>query len=95
MWKGWQAAPLPSSFMLTAIIGFTISAFWVYPRDLNWGFTFLLFFTLMFVASVISTTHASVRDLTILENRESIEQLPLPARKKQKKVSRKSTRKRR
>ena len=86
MWKHWQAAPLPASFMLTAIIGFIISALWVYPRDLNWGFTFLLFFTIMFIASVVSTTHASVRDLATFENRDSkAVVLPLPKRKKSRK----------
>jgi len=89
MWKHWQAAPLPASFMLTAIIGFVISAFWVYPRDLNWGFTFLLFFTIMFIASVMSTTHASVKDLAIVEQRETGKPLvPKAVKRKSKRRSR-------
>ena len=58
VWKGWKPAPLPASFMFTAIIGFIISAIWVFPRSFNWGLAFLIFFTLMFIASVISMTRA-------------------------------------
>ena len=50
--------PLSGLFMATAIVGFIISLFWIYPENLPWGFTFLLFFTLMLVASFISMTHA-------------------------------------
>ena len=57
-WKGWKATPLPASFMLTAILGFIISAIWVLPRSFNWGVAFLIFFTIMFVASLFSMTHA-------------------------------------
>ena len=57
-WKGWKPAPLPASFMLTAIIGFFVSALWVFPQSLNWGITFLIFFTIMFIASVISMAKA-------------------------------------
>ncbi|MFH1642443.1 MAG: hypothetical protein ABIC04_06110 [Nanoarchaeota archaeon] len=50
--------PLKGSFMLTSIIGFIISWQYVFPRDKTWGFTFILFFVLMFIASVISMTNA-------------------------------------
>lgn len=56
--KTWIPAPLPASFMLTAILGFLISAFWVFPMSYNWGLAFLIFFTLMFVTAVISMTKA-------------------------------------
>lgn len=51
-------APLSGSFMLTAIVGFLISATYIYPRSATWGFTFVIFFVLMFVASMISMTYA-------------------------------------
>ena len=44
--------------MLTSIIGFLISAFYILPSSKTWGFTFVLFFTLMFIASLISMTYA-------------------------------------
>jgi len=56
--KRWIPAPLPASFMLIAILGFLISAFWVFPMSYNWGLAFLIFFTLMFIAAVISMTRA-------------------------------------
>ncbi len=68
-WKGWKPAPLPSSFMLTAILGFIISALWVFPQSVNWGFTFLVFFTIMFIAAVVSMTHAPVDELYAVDKK--------------------------
>ncbi|MFC1801070.1 hypothetical protein ACFLZB_01270 [Nanoarchaeota archaeon] len=56
----WKPAPLPASFMLTAIIGFFISAFWVYPLHTTWGVAFLIFFSLMFITSIINMTKSPV-----------------------------------
>jgi len=57
--KELNVAPLSAGFMLTAIVGFLISIFFVVPQlSLKWGFTLVLFFVLMFVASVISMTYA-------------------------------------
>lgn len=61
-WKEWVPAPLPSSFMLTAIMGFIISAMWVLQVSFNWGVTFLLFFTIMFFAAVASMTSLSSKE---------------------------------
>ncbi len=64
-------APLPSSFMLTAIIGFLISVILVYPYSMQWGFAFAIVFVLMFAASLISMTHAPVgEELHIDERRK-------------------------
>jgi len=52
-------APLSGGFMLTSMVGFIISAFYILPASKNWGFTFVLFFTLMFIAAVISMTYSS------------------------------------
>ena len=56
--KEFNIAPLSSAFMLTSIVGALISAFYIMPSSSTWGFTFVLFFTLMFVASLISMTYA-------------------------------------
>lgn len=58
MHKEFNIAPLSSGYMLTSIVGFLVSAFYVLPNSKTWGFTFVLFFTLMFVASLISMTYA-------------------------------------
>ena len=57
-----KVVPLHGSFMLTAIVGFLISALYVYKQldNKTWGFTFMLFFVLMFIASLISMTSAPV-----------------------------------
>lgn len=51
-------AHLSAGFMLTSILGFLISAFFVNGLSETWGFTFMLFFSIMFVASMISMTKA-------------------------------------
>jgi len=51
-------APLSGGFMIISILGFLLSAYWIFDLDKTWGFTFCLVFTLMFVASLISMTYA-------------------------------------
>jgi len=57
-----KVAPLNSSFMATAIVGFIISYLYVYNQlgNKTWGFTFMLFFAAMFIASLISMTYSPV-----------------------------------
>ena len=53
----YKVAPLSGGYMITSIIGFLISAIYVYDKNNRWGFTFALFFMMMFVASLISMTY--------------------------------------
>ena len=53
-----KIAPLSSSFMIVAIVGFLLTAFLI--KDLSWKFTLLLFFAVMFIAAFISMTRAPV-----------------------------------
>jgi hypothetical protein len=46
--------------MLTSIVGFLISAFWIYGGDKTWGITLMLFFGIMFIASLISMTYVPI-----------------------------------
>ena len=52
-----NVAPLSGGYMITSIMGFLISAIYVYDISNRWGLTFAIFFTLMFVASMISMTY--------------------------------------
>lgn len=52
-----NVAPLKGGYMITSIVGFIISALYVFPRSDNWGITFSIFFSLMFVASLIAMTY--------------------------------------
>jgi len=52
-----NVAPLRGGYMITSMVGFIISVIYVFPRSSTWGFTFTIFFTLMFVASLISMTY--------------------------------------
>ena len=52
-----NVAPLKGGYMITSIVGFIISAVYVFPRSYTWGLTFIIFFTMMFVASMISMTY--------------------------------------
>ncbi|MDP7323596.1 MAG: hypothetical protein QF632_02450 [Candidatus Woesearchaeota archaeon] len=58
MMKDMNIAPLSAGFILTSIVGFLVSIIYVYPLSVNWGFTFTLFFFLMFVAAMISLTYS-------------------------------------
>jgi multisubunit Na+/H+ antiporter MnhB subunit len=55
-------AHLSAGFMLTSIIGFFISVYFIMTLSMTWGFTFGLFFAIMFVASIISMTKAPYKD---------------------------------
>lgn len=57
MAKEINVAPLTGGFMITSIVGFLISVIYVYPQSVTWGFTFGVFFALMFIASMISMTY--------------------------------------
>jgi len=57
-----KVAHLSAGFMLTSIVGFFISLLFVWKLSISWGFTFCLFFIVMFVASIISMTHADFTD---------------------------------
>lgn len=67
--RSWIPAPLPTSFMLTAILGFIVSALWVFPISYNWGLTFLIIFTLMFITSIINMSKAPVMPQYKLRNK--------------------------
>ena len=56
--RKWHAVPLKSSFMASAMLGFFISAYYVYPKTFQFGVTFMFIFALMFVAALISMTKA-------------------------------------
>ncbi len=57
MLKQLNVAPLKGGYMITSMVGFVVSAFYVYDVSPKWGFAFALFFILMFVASLISMTY--------------------------------------
>tara|TARA_Y100000031_G_C7935084_1_gene254499 strand:- start:100 stop:333 length:234 start_codon:yes stop_codon:yes gene_type:complete len=56
----WQAAPLKGSFMITSILGIFISIYWVFPQSIQYGIAFIIVFTAMFIASLISMSKAPV-----------------------------------
>lgn len=57
----WRWAPVSSSFMAVSIIGFIVSLYILnlgYEITFKWGVTLILFFVMMFIASVISVSKA-------------------------------------
>ena len=55
--------PLPHEWMVTSVIGFFISLLQVYPyMSKKWGAAFMLFFILLFIASLITMDQASATD---------------------------------
>ena len=53
-----KAAPLSSGYMLMSMLGFIISVLVVMDLSRSWGLALALIFALMFIASMISMTHA-------------------------------------
>ena len=67
----YKVVPLSAGFMLSSIIGAIVSIFYIsnineYIKVISestantWGFAFFLFFTLMFIASMVSMTLAPI-----------------------------------
>lgn len=54
----WHAVPLKGSFMVTAILGFLIAYYYVYPANLSFGIACMVIFAAMFFAAVVSMTKA-------------------------------------
>ena len=52
-----SVAHLSGGYMITSMVGFIISAYYVFGISNTWGLTFMMFFVLMFVASLISMTY--------------------------------------
>ncbi len=83
-------AHLSAGFMLTSIIGFFVSTFFIWKISLSWGFTFTLFFLIMFIASIISMTKADFsnkeyqQELAIHERPQSYKKKWLPKKKAKK-----------
>lgn len=55
-----RVAPLNNAFAAVSILGIMISVFYISSFSSTWGFTFSLFFILMFIASMISMTYSPV-----------------------------------
>ena len=55
-----KVAPLPHEWMIFSVIGFFVSLLQIYPyMSQKWGVAFMVFFIMMFVASIISSTAAT------------------------------------
>jgi len=63
-----KVVPLSSSFMLTSILGFLISVFFVMQISISWGFTFALVFVIMFIASIINMSQLEAEDRYALKS---------------------------
>jgi hypothetical protein len=63
-----KVAPLSKGFLLVAIIGFFFSYFMIFNKiSKTWGFTFMLFCIILFIASFISMTYADADTLIKLD----------------------------
>jgi len=73
-----RTTPLSTGFFLVSIIGFFVGTYIIYPISKTWGFTFALFFIIMFIASFVSMTYSSVDDML----RKESEKVPKPPKRK-------------
>lgn len=61
--ENFKAAPLSSGFLFVGLIGFIASLYLFDNLGPTWGFTAVLFFIIIFIASFISMTYASPEEL--------------------------------
>jgi hypothetical protein len=54
----WHAGPVKGSFMVMSMVGFLVSLYLV--ENINYKTAFILVFIAMFIASIISMTHAPI-----------------------------------
>jgi len=52
-------APLNTTFLISSIIGFFISAIYLPKYSISWAFSFSFVFVLMFIAAMLSMTRAA------------------------------------
>lgn len=70
-----NAAPLPHEWMIISVIGFFVSWLFIYGdlggehggAFIQWGATLMIFFIIMFLASVVSMSRASTEEDHLLE----------------------------
>ena len=70
MERKFKFAPLNGAFMATSMLGGLISIMYVYPKNMDWGVTFTVVFSLMFIASIISMTVADPDLFVELEKKD-------------------------
>jgi hypothetical protein len=68
--------PLNSTFMLTSILGFLTSVFFIptldsllFPNKIDYAFAFSLVFLLMFIASIISMTYSPYEEHLYIDSK--------------------------
>ena len=67
-----KVAPLSSSMMLVSMFGFIISAFYLkHPVFQSWAWAFIIVFTIMFIATLISMSN------TPLDEEDQLERLAI------------------
>ena len=50
--------PISGGYMASSILGFLISAIYVFPKSPSWGLAFCLVFVIMFLSAIKSMTYA-------------------------------------
>ncbi len=66
----YKVAPLSGSFLLASMLGFAISAVWVYPASKNFGIAFMIVFGAMFISSIISMTKGPETEELIMDAKQ-------------------------
>jgi hypothetical protein len=70
MIKGkFRFAPISGTYMAISMLGILISLMYVYKQSADWGVTFTLVFSLMFIASIVSMTVADPDTFIELETK--------------------------
>jgi hypothetical protein len=63
-------APLSGGYMAGSMLGIFISLMYVYKQAPDWGITFTIVFSVMFIASIVSMTAADPKEFIELETKK-------------------------
>ncbi|MBD3203285.1 hypothetical protein GF327_03260 [Candidatus Woesearchaeota archaeon] len=76
--------PLSGGYMASSILGFFISAIYVFDKNHPWGLAFCIVFAIMFLSSVKSMTYADPDMFVALETGKKIKKFKNPFTKESK-----------
>lgn len=63
-----KVAPLSGGFLIAGIVGLSISIFKIWPVNMSWGFTMILFSVVLIVASLVSMNYADPKAMLKLDH---------------------------
>ena len=83
--------PLSKGYMASSILGFLVSAIYVFPNSKPWGLAFSITFAIMFASAIKSMTFADPDMYVALETGKKVSKPKNPFEKKEKKTKKETS----